>query len=106
MIVNKVNSSSCDCNEADLHRGVVEADKVCEHEEVHVPTEEHHQEQDLRLAGHQGAAPCLPDLAGEKEYGEKVRQVSEEPENTWLIYYNRRPDLFVRRNTVRPSVRR
>ena len=104
MSVNKINSSSCECNEADLHGGVVEADKVCE--EVHVPTEEHHQEEDLRLAGHQGAAPCLPDLAGEKEYGEKVRQVSEEPENTWLIYYNRRPDLFVRRNTVRPSVRR
>ena len=82
MSVNKINSYSCECNEADLHGGVVEADKVCE--EVHVPTEEHHQEEDLRLAGHQGAAPCLPDLAGEKEYGEKVRRVSEKPENIHL----------------------
>ena len=80
--IHQIDSSGSTAYEEDLHDGVVERDKAGE--EVQVPGHEHHQEQDLRLAGHQGAAPCLPDLAGEKEYGEKVRQVSEKPEDIHL----------------------
>ena len=76
--IHEVHGGGSAGDEEDLHGGVVQTDKVGH--KVQVPRHEHHQEQDLRLAGDSSAASCLPDLEEEQYDGEQVGQVPQEPE--------------------------
>ena len=81
--VHEIDSASGATDEEDLHDGVVEGDEAGE--EVQVPRHEHHQEQDLRLAGYSCTAPGLPDLEEQQNYGEKVRQVAKQTKDIHLV---------------------
>ena len=81
--VHEIDSASGATDEEDLHDGVVEGDEAGE--EVQVPRHEHHQEQDLRLAGYSCTAPSLPDLEEQQNYGEKVRQVAKQTKDIHLV---------------------
>jgi len=66
--IHEVDGGSRAGDEEDLHAGVVETDEVGH--QVQVAGDEHHQEQDLGLAGDSGAAPGLPDLEEEEDDGQ------------------------------------
>ena len=77
--VHEVHCGGGAGDEKDLHAGVVETHEVGH--QVQVPGHEHHQEEDLALAGDAGTAPGLPDLEEQEQDGQQVRQVTQQPEN-------------------------
>ena len=77
--IHQIDSSSRAADEEDLHDGVVERDEAGE--EVQVPRDEHHQEQDLRFTGYSGTAPGLPDLQQEQDYCQEMGEISEQSED-------------------------
>ena len=78
-MIHKIHGTGSTTDEEDLHDGVVETDEAGE--QVKVPADKHHQEQDLRLARDSCAASRLPDLHEEEDDGQEVRQVSKQPED-------------------------
>jgi hypothetical protein len=58
--IHEVDRGGRGADKEDLHGGVVHGDEVGH--QVQVARHEHHQEQDLRLAGDAGARARLPDL--------------------------------------------
>jgi len=58
--IHEVDRGGRGADKEDLHGGVVDGDEVGH--QVQVARHEHHQEQDLRLAGDAGARAGLPDL--------------------------------------------
>ena len=82
-MIHEINCSSSTANEEDLHDSVVETDEAGE--QVQVPGDEHHQEQDLGLAGDAGTAASLPYLHEEQDYGQEVRQVTKQSKYIHLL---------------------
>ena len=74
-MIHEIDSTSSTTDEEDLHDGVVETDEAGE--QVEIPADEHHQEQDLRLAGDSRTTSRLPDLHQEEDDGQEMGQVSK-----------------------------
>ena len=81
--IHQIDGPSSAADEENLHDGVVERDEAGD--EVEVPRDEDHQEEDLRFPGYSGTASCLPYLEEEEDYRQQVGQVSEQTENVHLL---------------------
>ena len=82
-MVHEIHGSRGAPDEEELHDGVVETDEAGD--EVQVAADEHHQEEDLGLAGDARTAPGLPDLQQQQHDGQQVRQVTEQPEDVHAV---------------------
>ena len=69
-------------DEEDLHDGVVDGDEVGE--EVQVPGDEHHQGEELGLAGYSCGASPDPDVCHEEVYCRQVGEISQQAEYVHL----------------------
>jgi len=72
---HQVDCPSSAGNEKDLHRGVVDTDKVGD--KVKISGDEHDEEEDLALAGDAGAGASLPYLEEQDDDREQVRHITK-----------------------------